>query len=355
MAGEPETLIRREGQLGRITLNRPKAINALTLGMIDAISAALAAWRADDSVRAVVFDGAGERGFCAGGDIRALYDIPPPRTDFAFDYWRREYLLDHLISTYGKPVIALIHGLTMGGGAGIALNAAHRIVDSAARFAVPETGIGLAPDAGATWFLTRREVETAIYLALTGESIGAGDMLALRLADAVIDRDGWTAFLEGLTAALQDGADAASAIASLLKVHSRPSESELAPLRPKFKACFLGETVEAILAALAADGSDWAIRAVAAIRARSPTMQKVALRALREGERRASLAECLTTEFRIVCRAASEGELFEGIRAAVIDKDRQPRWRPARLEEVSDAAVDSYFAPLGQDLAIPEG
>ena len=348
-----DVLISTQGNLGRITLNRPKAINALTLGMVEAIAAALEGWRHDERIRAVILDGAGDRGFCAGGDVRQLYDHRPPQSDFAFRFWRREYLLDHAIATYAKPIVALMSGLVMGGGAGLGINASVRIVDASTRFAMPETGIGLVPDVGASWFLSRCPGETGVWLALTGEVIGAGEMLELGLADAAVKRDQHSALVTDIASALDSHGTAAAAIANALRAHGRPAASRMTPLRTMIARCFCADRIEDILAALETDASDWAIMTAASIRSKSPQMQKVALRALRLGQQSPDLASCLAREFRIVSHAAVGGEFYEGVRAAVIEKDRAPQWQPPTLADVSEAMVESYFAPVLDEFVIP--
>jgi enoyl-CoA hydratase len=347
-----EICIRVDGWLGRITLNRPKSINALTFGMVQEIARALTLWRADPSIRAVMLDGAGERGFCAGGDVRALYDH---RTQPAFliRYWREEYILDHAIATYPKPVIAFMDGLTMGGGAGLGVNASHRIVSETTRFAMPETGIGLVPDVGASWFLSRCPDNTGVWLAMTGEAIGAGDMLELGLADAFRETSGRETFLAQLHRAL-DGAESVADRASLTLARlGRSTGSLLSPHRDAIRRCFAARTVEGVLASLDTEGGAWARGASAAIQSKSPLMQKVAMRAIQLGERAPDLAHCLATEFRIVSRVAVGHEFLEGVRAAVVDKDHRPRWRPSKLDDVGDALVDPFFAPLEDELVIP--
>jgi enoyl-CoA hydratase len=347
-----EIFIRVDGSLGRVTLNRPKSINALTLGMIREISRALTAWRDEPCVRAVVLDGAGERGFCAGGDIRALYDHRA-QPAFLIGYWREEYILDHTIATYPKPVIVFMDGLTMGGGAGLGVNASHRIVSETTRFAMPETGIGLVPDVGATWFLSRCPDNTGLWLAMTGETIGAGDMLALGLADSFHAASGRETFLAELQRDLEEAKSGADGASSALARLGKSTRSVLSTHRDSIRRCFSARTVEGVLAALNSEGGAWARGASDAIQSKSPLMQKVAMRAILLGERAHTLAHCLATEFRIVSRVAVGHEFFEGARAAVVDKDRAPRWRPSDLDDVSDALIDPFFAPVDHELVMP--
>ena len=347
-------VIARQGRVGRITLDRPKALNALTLAMVHGIAAALEDFAGDDGIAAVVLDAAGERAFCAGGDIKSLYEAE--RGDgnrLARGFWRDEYALDHRIQTFPKPIVVLIGGIVMGGGAGLAINARFRVVDATTRFAMPETGIGLFPDVGASRFLSRMPGESGTYLSLTGESIGAADMLATGLADVFLPRADWEG-LVGLLAGLETtGAAAFTEVSAVLSEISAPHATVAGPARVAaidgLDRLFAGDSVGAIVAALQAEGSDWAVATAATLLAKSPTSQKIALRALRQGRDLPDLAAVLTMEFRIVCRIAEGRDFYEGVRAAVIDKDRQPRWQPDRLDAVSEAMIDLYFAPLGAD------
>lgn len=346
-----EVQIRVEGPLGRITLDRPKAINALTIGMVRAIAAALARWRDDGAVRAILLDGAGERGFCAGGDIRALYEH---RGDTAFlaGYWREEYVLDHAIATYPKPIVVLMDGLTMGGGAGLGVNASHRVVSETTRFAMPETGIGMTPDVGASWFLARCPDYAGVWMALTGATIGAGDMIALGLADAFCETWDRRRLVAELRPALEETSGPAAAVSRALAAANGVADSPLAPRREDIRRCFAADTVEGVVAALAAADGEWAGKTADAIRAKSPLMQKVALRSLKLGAAAPDLGACLATEFRIVSRIATGHEFYEGVRAAIIDKDRAPRWRPSELAAVDASMVEAFFAPLSHELVL---
>jgi enoyl-CoA hydratase len=296
--------------------------------------------------------GTGKRGFCAGGDIRALYDH---RTQPAFliGYWREEYILNHTIATYPKPVTVFMDGLTMGGGAGLGVNASHRFVSETTCFAMPETGIGLVPDVGATWFLSRCSDNTGLWLAMTGEAIAAGDMLALGLADSFHEASGRETLLAELQRELEGAKSGADGASNALARLGRSTRSLLPTHRDAIRRCFAARTVEEVLAALDTEGGAWARGASDAIRSKSPLMQKVAMRAILLGERAPNLAHCLATEFRIVSRVAVGHEFFEGARAAVVDKDRAPRWRPSNLDDVSDALIDPFLAPLDHELVIP--
>ncbi|MCK9932803.1 enoyl-CoA hydratase/isomerase family protein [Frankia sp. Mgl5] len=354
---EPAVLVRREGALGRITLNRPKAINALTTGMVQTIDAALRTWAADDGIAAVLVDGAGGRGLCAGGDIRFFHDCarrgdPAPKA-----FWAAEYRLNALISTYPKPYVALMDGLVMGGGIGISAHGATRIVTERSVLSMPEVGIGFVPDVGGTHLLARIPGEIGTHLALTGARIGAADAIACGLADHHLPSDALPAFVAALreaappargTAAAGLGAGGAGPLARrYATVAAATGPSSLAADRAWIDPCYRHGSVEEILAALTASPAPAARAAAEEIAAKSPTSLKVTLRALRSARALPGLGACLDQEYRIACVLLSTHDLVEGIRAAVVDKDRSPRWSPARLDDVTTEDVDRFFAPLG--------
>jgi enoyl-CoA hydratase len=334
-------IVRREGAAGRITLNRPDALNALTLKMIEGIAAALDAFEADPAIRTVVLDGAGDRGFCAGGDIRALYESRLRGPALAEDFWRKEYRLDLRIARFPKDVVAFMDGIVMGGGVGVSGHARCRIVTEATAFAMPEAGIGFMPDVGATWLLPRAPGEIGTYLALTGEQIGAADCIYAGVADYFVPK----AELGALASAL--GSQEEEALHVILRFAREPGTSELAARRGEIDPFFGGDDMEAILARLEASASEFSERTRQALLKKSPTSLKVTLAAQRRGRTLASLAACLDMEYRAVLRLFAGRDLHEGIRAAVIDKDRNPRWDPPTLDEVTDAMVARYFEPLG--------
>lgn len=352
MAAEPEVLFEERGALGKITLNRPKALNALTLDMAIAMSGRLRAWAQDSRIGAVIVRGAaredGTAPFCSGGDIRALYEgrtDPEHRAGRAF-YWH-EYRLDRRIFHFPKPYIALIDGVVMGGGVGISVHGSHRVFTERALFAMPETGIGLFPDVGGTYFLPRLAGKTGLYLALTGARLKAADALRLGIATHHVPSGKLDALEEALARAAGT-ADARTAIARALEALSAdPGSAPLEARRADIERCFQGPSVEAILAALAGEGSEWAKAEFLNLKTKSPTSLKITFRQMREGARRA-FDDCLRLEFRLALRILEGHDFYEGIRAAIVDKDNAPKWRPAALEEVTDAAVAAYFAPLGQ-------
>ncbi len=337
-----DVLIRVAGACGRLTLNRPSAINALTSEMVAAISAALTAWAADPSIHFVLLDGAGERGLCAGGDIRAMYQaVVSGSPSLAIDFFRSEYHLNYFISRYPKPYVALMDGIVMGGGIGVSAHGSHRVVTERSQLAMPEAAIGFIPDVGGTFLLGIAPDEFGVYLGLTGNRIGASDALYCRLADLIVP----SRSLVALTAELETCADADALEASLLR-HASPSpQTPSGPSRAWIKDCFSAHTVEEILAALACHADPEAQVALEELKKKSPTSLKVTLAALRNGRKWDDLALCLQQEFRIAQACLRGHDFAEGVRAAIIDKDRNPAWDPLRLEEITPEVVQSYVAP----------
>ncbi len=310
---------------GWVTLNRPQALNALTHDMARQLDARLEAWATDDAIARVVIEGAGERAFCAGGDIRDLYEVMGRGDEPFFDvFYRGEYSLNYRIHTYPKPYVALMDGVVMGGGVGVSIHGSRRIVTEHCLFAMPETGIGFFPDVGATWFLSRMPGEIGMYLGLTGARLGAADALYCGVATHYAPRDRLHEALDGFCA--------------------DPGPPPMAEHRAAIDRCFAGNSLESIIEALEDEGGDWAGETLASLAAKSPTSLKVTYRQLREG---ASLSfdEAMKMEFRLSQRFCAEPDFREGVRAVVIDKDRDPKWRPPTLAEVVASDVDSYFAP----------
>ncbi|MFO1148950.1 MAG: enoyl-CoA hydratase/isomerase family protein [Alsobacter sp.] len=338
---EAETICRREGQAGVIVLNRPRALNALTGGMVEAMRHALEAWRDDPEVTRVVVTGAGEKAFCAGGDIRKITEAGKDgRRDEAIAFWREEYLLNIAIKRYPKPYVALIDGIVMGGGVGVSLHGSHRVAGERYLFAMPEVGIGFFPDVGATWALPRLPGATGTWLAVSGARIRTADALALGLVTSAVPSAGMADLLESLCA----GADVDEAIAALAR---DPGPPHHLPERDVIDACFSADSIPEILARLDAASltSDAAAELARIIRAKSPRSLAIALRQMREG---ASLTfeQAMTLEFRIVSRMLDNPDFYEGVRAVVVDKDQSPRWQPASVDALDPADVASYFAPL---------
>jgi enoyl-CoA hydratase len=334
-----EILFERAGRLGLVTLNRPAALNALTPAMARSLDARLRAWAVDQTVQTVAITGAGERAFCAGGDVRAMYDARA-RSDgtdhraFYFD----EYRLNRRIFRYVKPYVALIDGIVMGGGVGLSVHGRYRAVSEKAVFAMPETAIGLFPDIGGSYFLSRCPGRIGLYLGLSGARLNAADMLYAGLATHFVPRAQF--------AALRGALETLPAEEALTRFGADAGAAPLAALRSVIDRCFAGDTVEAALAALDREGTDWAQDTAKAIRAKAPLSLKVTLRQLALGAT-LDLEDCLRMEYRLVQAFMRGHDFFEGVRALLIDKDNKPRWQPARLEDVSDAQVAACFAPPG--------
>lgn len=347
-AADGEILLAVTGGLGEITLNRPKALNAVTQPMVTAMDAQLKTWAEDPAIGAVVVRGAPRDEtrvpFCAGGDIRLIYDERnDPDRKFAVEFYAEEYRLNSFIYRYPKPYIALIDGVVMGGGVGVSIHGSHRVMSERTMFAMPETGIGLIPDIGATYFLSRLPGRTGLYLGLTAARIGGADALHLGLATHYVPSDRMAA----LDTALREGDYSTRAHAAVGRILDGFAEDPgVAPIVENLEAidrCFGGETVEQVIAKLQAEGTPWAEETLAALDEKSPTSLKVTFRQLTTlGD--LDLEDALKMEYRMAIRCNFGPELFEGIRAVVIDKDRSPKWHPASVAEVSDDLVAEHFA-----------
>ncbi|ARM86953.1 3-hydroxyisobutyryl-CoA hydrolase [Rhizobium sp. CIAT894] len=346
-----EVIIERQGTAGIIRLNRPRALNSLTLPMIRAIAEALHAFAGDPEVASVVISGEGERGFCAGGDIRALHESARTGDGLAATFWREEFRLNHQIASYPKPYVALMDGITMGGGVGLSSHGRHRIVTERTRLAMPETGIGYVPDIGATWLLPQAPGETGTWLGLTGLDIGAADAIHAGLADRQIASSRLGAVIDALSG-LPRGSSSDDVDTLLQGLSELPAESRLRQNAALIDRAFRFDTVEEILAALAGEEGDFAAETRRVLSTRSPTSLKLALRLLRAGRRSASLAECLGRELGACLQMLDNPDFFEGIRAAVIDKDRNPKWSPASVEAVETAIVERFLKPAEPPLSL---
>jgi enoyl-CoA hydratase len=329
-----------EGRVGRIRLNRPKALHALNTAMCAAMLEALDSWARDPQVEAVLIDHAEGRGFCAGGDIRMIAESGAGDGQAARDFFHTEYRLNHRLFTYEKPVIAFTDGITMGGGVGVSQPARFRIATENTKFAMPETGIGLFPDVGGGWYLSRLPGRMGEFLALTGHRLDGAECLALGLATHYLPAERLDAAKAAITADPQ-------AIDTILAAQAAPAPvAKIQAHIPDIDRLFATDTVEGVLAALESDGSEWATAQLAALRTKSPMSMKVSLRLVREGRVRATFAEEMAQEYAIGTRVARSRDFVEGVRALIVDKDMKPRWDPATPEAVSDAAVDAIFAPL---------
>ncbi|HEY2662664.1 MAG TPA: enoyl-CoA hydratase/isomerase family protein [Caulobacteraceae bacterium] len=346
---EPEVLARIESGVSRLTLNRPAALHALTTNMCRLMTDALLEWRKNDAVAAILIDHSGERGFCAGGDIRMLAESGAGDGAEAREFFHTEYRLNHLLFTYPKPVIAVMDGVTMGGGVGLTMPARYRIATERTTFAMPETGIGLFPDVGGGWFLPRLPGHTGLWLALTGARLKAADCIALGIATHFVPSAQIDAFKAALLASPREG-DGVDRINSVLaQFAGDPGAGLIAAHGVQIDKCFDQPSVEAIVAALEADGGEWAVAQLKTLHTKSPQTMKVALRQLALGARAASFADNMAMEYRIGARVVQKHDFLEGVRAVIVDKDNAPRWNPATLEGVTDAQLDRIFASLPAD------
>jgi enoyl-CoA hydratase len=332
---EPEVLVRRDGALGRLILNRPRAINALNQGMVDIIATTLEAWREDPAVRTVLLSGAGDRGLCAGGDIVAIYRSIVDGREDAQRFWAAEYALDAAIARYPKPYVALMDGLVLGGGIGLSAHGRIRIVTERTRVGMPEVSIGFFPDVGGTYLLAGAPGELGTHLALTGETASGADAIALGLADHFVPSERLAALADAL--ATDDAEDVVARFAA------EPPPSELLAQREWIDAAYEGSDASAIVERLTSSSEAAAREAASTILSKSPTSVAVTLAALRRSHEMSGLDAALDRDYLIASRFTGGTEVVEGIRAQVIDKDRRPSWSPSTLAGVTPDAVASYF------------
>lgn len=339
MSDEAEILFEKRGVVGVVTLNRPRVLNALTYNMVKLLHPQLEIWAGDDAVELVVIRAAGEKAFCAGGDIRVLHDQGKAGSPEVINFYRDEYRLNRYIKRYPKPYVALMSGINMGGGVGVSVHGSHRIASERLLFAMPETGIGLFPDVGGTSFLPRCPGEVGMYLGLTGARLKAADAIFAGIAGAYVPADRHTALIERLAQGeVVDDAIAAEA--------QDAGEAPLAAHLDKINNCFGKDSVADILKSLEVDGGEWATKAAKTIRTKSPLSTRVAYRQIRAGAE-LDFEDCMALEFRLTNRFMSAPDFYEGVRAVVIDKDQAPKWIPPTLDAVTDEMVDRCFAPLG--------
>lgn len=343
---EPEILFEIRGVVGIITLNRPKALNALTLSMVTALKTKLEEWAEDAAVGVVLVKGAG-RAFCAGADIRAVRQSGLDKTSYALDFFRAEYALNAYIKRYPKPYVALIHGICMGGGLGLSVHGQYRVAGSSAIFAMPETGIGFFPDIGASYFLSRLQGQVGLYLGLTGARVKAADAFYLKLATHWVPSEYWEAFIDALASG-DEPADVLTEMARDL-LPSAPISDRREEIDEIFKSSSVGD----ILAMLDRDiiDDEWSSETAALIRSRSPTSLNLTYNEIRSGKT-LRFEECMRMEFRIASRILAGKDFYEGVRAVIVDKDNAPKWSPATLGEVNDDEIHAYFAPLEHELEL---
>lgn len=338
---EPEILLSEQGALGRITLNRPKAINSLTLEMVRGMHAALRDWREDDRIRAVLIDGAGDRGLCAGGDVRALHDAVKTGDEAAAEqFWAEEYQLNAALGAYPKPVIGLMDGICMGGGIGVSAHGSHRVVTERSKIGMPEVGIGFTPDVGGTYLLARTPGELGTHMALTGGPVTGADAVLCGLADHHVPSSSLPDLVEALGSE-QLGTDGVDAV--LAKFAEPTPDAPLAAQREWIDAAYGGSDVADILQRLRARPEPEAHTAADTIEQKSPTSLRVTLRALRTTP--PTLPEALQQEYRVATHCVRIGDFVEGVRATLVDKDHAPQWSPATLAEVDEQRVEQFFRP----------
>jgi enoyl-CoA hydratase/carnithine racemase len=332
--------------IGRLTLNRPKAINSLTHPMVTEIGSALEAWEHDESIKAIVVSGAGDRGLCAGGDVVAIYHDAKDGGDESRRFWHDEYLLNSYIGRYPKPYVAIMNGITMGGGVGISAHGSVRIVTETTKMAMPEVGIGFIPDVGGTYILARTPGLLGVHAALTGAPFSGADAIVMGFADHFVPHDDLAKFDAMLDT---DGIDAAVGAFA-----QEPPPSSLLAHREWIDDCYAADTVGDIVAALRGHDAPQARDAADLIESRSPIAASVALEAVRRAATLATLEDVLRQEFRTSCAALRSHDLVEGIRALLIDKDKNPKWSPASLPAVTAADIEVYFASADPDLQFEE-
>ena len=348
LEAEPDLIVRREGGAGVIRLNRPKTINAMTLEMSLGIDAALDRFEADPAIALVLVEGAGERGLCAGGDIRGLYESSRVGGDLGKVFWRQEYIMNARIARFPKPYVAFMDGLVMGGGVGLSAHGRHRVVTERTSLAMPEVGLGFFPDVGGTWLLSRSPGEIGTYFGLTGQSMNGPDAIHARFADAVVPSAKWAALRDVLTR-VRPGTPSAEIKLLIDGFATGETSGPVAAMQPGIDVWFAHDRIEDILAALQRDGSELAQATRKTLNEKSPRGMVVALRLLRLARASSSLEQCLVREYRAALQVFASDDFREGVRAAVIDKDRNPRWSPPRIEDVTPEMMAPYFAEIGAD------
>jgi enoyl-CoA hydratase len=352
MVEENDVSFEVTGSIGLITLERSQALNALTLSMIESCAQRLKAWAADPAIKAVVIQGAGGRAFCAGGDVRAAYEAGMAAKagsgdgSFTRIFFHAEYSLVRQIRIFPKPYIALLDGFTMGAGVGIGIHGSHPIVTEKTALAMPETGIGLFPDVGASWFLPRCPGSTGTYVGLSGARLGAADVIYCGLGTHHVPSDRLETLVTDLSAANWTN-EAQVVVDDIVTRYTEPTApAPLADQQELIDQCFRCDRVEDIFSALASNNSSWAQRTLSTLQKMSPTSLKVTLRALRSGASM-DFDAVIQMEYRLSQACMQRHDFYEGIRAVLVDKDRSPKWRPPSLAEVSETDVEQHFMPLG--------
>jgi enoyl-CoA hydratase len=345
---EPDLIARREGAVGVIRLNRPKTINAVTLEMFRDVDKALDEFEADPAIGLILLEGAGERGLCAGGDIRALYENSKVKGDLGKILWREEYILNARIAKFPKPYVAFMDGIVMGGGVGLSAHGRHRVVTERTKLAMPEVGLGFFPDVGGTWLLSRSPGEIGTYFGLTGQTMNGPDAVYARFADAVVPSSKLAVLREALVN-LRAGVGSTEVKTAIDHFATGETSGPVAAMQSQIDRWFAHERMQDIVAALQREGSKQAQSTLKTLNEKSPRGMVVALKLLRLARTSSSLEQCLVREYRAALEVFSSDDFREGVRAAVIDKDRSPRWSPPRIEDVTPEMIAPYFAEIGAD------
>ncbi|MFL2654445.1 MAG: enoyl-CoA hydratase/isomerase family protein [Alphaproteobacteria bacterium] len=338
MNDNTEVIFDHKGSIGLITLNRPKALNALSLSMVKMIHAQLLNWERDNKIVAVVIQGAGDKTFCAGGDIRVLYN--KRGTDYGQIYYTNEYLLNVTIFNFSKPFIALMDGVVMGGGAGVSVHGSHRIVTERTLFAMPETSIGLFPDVGASWFLLKCPGEIGMYLGLIGARLSAADCLYAKIADYYMKSDSLDLLINELSAISNQPGHIDDVIC---KYTDKVGLNNLSEKKETIDRCFSAESIEKIIENLKSEDDIWSKETIDSLNKMSPTSLKITFRQLRKARTIEAFENVVAMEYRMANRCFNGHDLFEGIRAVVVDKDRTPKWSPSKVDDISEEDIDEYF------------
>jgi enoyl-CoA hydratase len=345
---EGDLIARKEGSVGILRLNRPKAINAVTLEMFHDIDKALDVFEADPDIAVILLEGAGERGLCAGGDIRALWESSKIKGDLGKILWRDEYILNARIKKFPKPYVAFMDGIVMGGGVGLSAHSSHRVVTDKTKLAMPEVGLGFFPDVGGTWLLSHSPGEIGTYFGLTGQTMNGPDAIHASFADAVVPSAKLAALREALTK-VRPGVTSAEVETLIAGFATGETAGPVAAMQGKIDAWFAHDRMEDIVAALQRDGSELALSTLKTLSEKSPRGMVVTLKLLRLARTSRSLEECLVREYRAALEVFASDDFREGVRAAVVDKDRSPKWSPPRIEDVTPEMVAPYFAEIGAD------
>jgi enoyl-CoA hydratase len=345
---EGDLIARREGACGVIRLNRPNAINAVTLEMLRDIDKALDVFEADPAVAVILLEGAGERGLCAGGDIRALWESSRVKGDLGKILWREEYILNARIAKFAKPYVAFMDGIVMGGGVGLSAHASHRVVTEKTKLAMPEVSLGFFPDVGGTWLLAHSPGEIGSYFGLTGTTMNGPDAIHARFADAVVPSAKLPVLRDALTR-VRAGIAAAEVTALIATFSTGATAGLVAAMQAQIDGWFAYDRMEDIFAALRRDGSELALATLKTLNEKSPRGMVVTLKLLRLARTSHSLEECLVREYRAALEVFASDDFREGVRAAVIDKDRNPKWSPPLIEDVTSDMVAPYLAEIGAD------